>query len=93
MSNLLEYIEQNPQESKRLIGLEYKQLKQLIELAQLRHEQKKFYSGKKKNHTLKNQFIVTTNGQEIVDVAVTVCIGIRCFFNAESAEGNAEVFG
>jgi len=47
MSNLLEYIEQNPQESKRLIGLEYeqlkqlKQLKQLIELAQLRHEQKK----------------------------------------------------
>jgi DDE superfamily endonuclease/Helix-turn-helix of DDE superfamily endonuclease len=186
MSNLLEYIEQNPQESKRLIGLEYEQLKQLIEQAQLRHEQKKneieqkkvrlikggggrkaklsineqliltlvylhhlptfqmlgiqfgvsestandifhywsellrellpaslleqvkknaneyewvqevlgdlelildsceqpiyrpgeyeeqkkFYSGKKKNHTLKNQFIVTPNGQEIVDVTV-----------------------
>jgi hypothetical protein len=33
-------------------------------------EQKKFYSVKKKNHTLKNQFIVTPNGQEIVDVTV-----------------------
>lgn len=33
-------------------------------------EQKNFYSGKKKNHTLKNQFIVTPNGQEIVDVTV-----------------------
>ena len=186
MSNLLTYIEQNPQETKRLIGLGYKQLQQLIESAQLLHEnkqleiektkvriikegggrkaklsineqiiltlvylhhlptfqmlgiqfgvsestandifhywsellrellpaslleqvkknvneyewvqevlanvelivdsceqprqrpkeyeeQKKFYSGKKKNHTLKNQFIVTPNGQEIVDVTV-----------------------
>lgn len=33
-------------------------------------EQKKLYSGKKKNHTLKNQLIVTPNGQEIVDVIV-----------------------
>jgi hypothetical protein len=33
-------------------------------------EQKKFYSGKKKNHTLKNQFIVTPNGREIVDIIV-----------------------
>lgn len=33
-------------------------------------EQKKFYSGKKKNHTLKNQFIVTPKGQEIVDIRV-----------------------
>jgi len=32
--------------------------------------QKKFYSGKKKNHTLKNQFIVTPNGREIVDIIV-----------------------
>ena len=30
-------------------------------------EQKKFYSGKKKNHTLKNQFIVLPNGKDIVD--------------------------
>ncbi|MBD2002346.1 transposase family protein [Trichocoleus sp. FACHB-40] len=33
-------------------------------------EQKKFYSGKKKNHTFKNQFIVTPNGREIVDIIV-----------------------
>ena len=186
MSNILEYIEQNPQESKRLIGLEYEQLQQLMEAAQLLHktqqseieknkvriikggggrkaklsineqitltlvylhhlptfqmlgiqfgvsestandifhywsellrellpaslleqvkknadehqwvqevlaemelivdsceqpiqrpgeyeEQKKFYSGKKKNHTLKNQFIVTPKGREIVDIIV-----------------------
>lgn len=186
MSNIIGYIEQNPQESKRLIGLEYEQVQQLIEQAQLLHknqraeiektkvriikggggrkaklsineqiiltlvylhhlptfqmlgiqfgvsestandifhywsellrellpaslleqvkknanehqwvqevltemelivdsceqpiqrpreyeEQKKFYSGKKKNHTLKNQFIVTPNGREIVDIIV-----------------------
>jgi DDE superfamily endonuclease/Helix-turn-helix of DDE superfamily endonuclease len=33
-------------------------------------EQKKFYSGKKKNHTLKNQLIVLPSGAEIVDVTV-----------------------
>lgn len=31
-------------------------------------EQKKYYSGKKKNHTLKNQLIVLPNGRDIVDV-------------------------
>jgi hypothetical protein len=35
-----------------------------------REEQKSFYSGKKSNHTLKNQFIVLPNGEEIVDVVV-----------------------
>ncbi len=30
-------------------------------------EQKKYYSGKKKNHTLKNQLIVLPNGGDIVD--------------------------
>ena len=40
MSNLLAYIEQNSQESKRLIGLEYEQLQQLIEQAQLLHKNK-----------------------------------------------------
>jgi len=34
-------------------------------------EQKKYYSGKKKMHTLKNQFIVLPGGRDIVDV----CIG------------------
>lgn len=31
-------------------------------------EQKKYYSGKKKNHTLKNQLIVLPDGTDIVDV-------------------------
>lgn len=31
-------------------------------------EQKEFYSGKKKNHTLKNQFIVLPDGKDIVDI-------------------------
>ena len=33
-------------------------------------EQKKYYSGKKKMHTMKNQFIVLPQGQDIVDVTV-----------------------
>lgn len=33
-------------------------------------EQKKYYSGKKKNHTFKNQLIVMPTGKEIVDVVV-----------------------
>jgi hypothetical protein len=33
-------------------------------------KQKKYYSGKKKNHTLKNQIITTEKGTEIVDVIV-----------------------
>ena len=31
-------------------------------------KQKKYYSGKKKNHTLKNQLIVLPNGSDIIDV-------------------------
>lgn len=33
-------------------------------------EQKKYYSGKKKMHTFKNQFIVLPNGEDIVDVII-----------------------
>ncbi len=33
-------------------------------------EQKKHYSGKKKMHTAKNQFIVLPNGEDIVDVII-----------------------
>ena len=33
-------------------------------------EQKKYYSGKQKTHTLKNQIFVMPNGKEIVDVVV-----------------------
>jgi hypothetical protein len=43
---------------------------QVRERPQLYQEQKKFYSGKKKNHTLKNQLIVLPNRAEIVDVTV-----------------------
>jgi hypothetical protein len=43
---------------------------QVRERPKLYQEQKKFYSGKKKNHTLKNQLIVLPNGAEIVDVTV-----------------------
>ncbi|NEP51797.1 MAG: transposase [Moorea sp. SIO3C2] len=34
------------------------------------NQQKLFYSGKKKNHTFKNQFIVLPKGEDIVDVVV-----------------------
>lgn len=43
---------------------------QVRERPKVYQEQKKFYSGKKKNHTLKNQLIVLPNGTEIVDVTV-----------------------
>ncbi len=33
-------------------------------------EQKKYYSGKKRMHTLKNQFIVLPKGEDIIDVTV-----------------------
>ena len=33
-------------------------------------KQKRYYSGKKKMHTLKNQFIVLPNGEDIVDIVV-----------------------
>ena len=36
-------------------------------------EQKKFFSGKKKKHTFKNQFIVLPEAQDIVDVIVGRC--------------------
>jgi hypothetical protein len=36
-------------------------------------EQKKFYSGKKKKHTFKNQFIILPQAQDIVDVIVGRC--------------------
>jgi phosphopentomutase len=33
-------------------------------------ERKKYYSGKKKIHTLKNQFIVLPGGEDIVDISI-----------------------
>lgn len=43
---------------------------QNIERPQDYYEQKKYYSGKKKSHTLKNQLIILPKGQDIVDVTV-----------------------
>ncbi|NER47401.1 MAG: transposase [Symploca sp. SIO1A3] len=43
---------------------------QLIERPSDYNEQKSHYSGKKKNHTFKNQFIVLPKGEDIVDVVV-----------------------
>ena len=44
---------------------------QAIERPRDYQEQKRYYSGKKKMHTIKNQFIVLPNGADIVDI----CIG------------------
>ncbi len=41
MSNILNHIEENHQETKRLIGMEYEQLQQLIENAERLHNEKK----------------------------------------------------
>lgn len=41
---------------------------QLIERPGEYQEQKKYYSGKKKSHTFKNQLIVLPDGRDIVDV-------------------------
>jgi hypothetical protein len=40
MSNILNYIEENPKETQRLIGLEYEQLQQLIQNAEKLHHEK-----------------------------------------------------
>ncbi|MFL9455432.1 hypothetical protein AB0758_30635 [Tolypothrix bouteillei VB521301_2] len=40
MSNILNHIEENPKETKRLIGLEYEQLQQLIQNAERLHHEK-----------------------------------------------------
>jgi hypothetical protein len=53
MSSIQEYIEQKPQESKRLIGLEYQQLQQLIAAAELLHQQKMSETEKRKVRIIK----------------------------------------
>lgn len=45
---------------------------QVRERPRLYQEQKSFYSGKKKNHTLKNQLIVLPDGKDIVDILAGV---------------------
>lgn len=48
MSNIVEYIHHNPEESQRLLGLHYEQLKQLIEKAIELHNNKKELAESKK---------------------------------------------
>jgi len=48
MSSILEYIENNPQETQRVIGLKDEQLKQLLEKAiELHHQKQKMAESKK----------------------------------------------
>ena len=48
MSNILDYIQNNPQETQRLIGLKYEQLEELLEQAIKRHNQKQELAESKK---------------------------------------------
>lgn len=43
---------------------------QAIEQPKDKEEQQKFYSGKKKSHTRKNQLIVLPKGEDIIDVQI-----------------------
>ena len=48
MRNVLSYIEENPKETQRLIGLEYEQLQQLLQNAErLHHEKQALLESKK----------------------------------------------
>ena len=64
---------QKYQELQRMLS-EYELIVDSAEQATARptdyQEQKRYYSGKKKMHTLKNQFIVLPGGEDIVDVCV-----------------------
>ncbi|WP_144031398.1 transposase family protein [Trichormus azollae] len=50
-------------------------------------ERKKYYSGKKKVHTLKNQFIVLPGGEDIVDIYIGELGNI-----SDISRGNAPYF-
>ena len=75
-SSLLEQIEEKEsdliivQEILTNFKLLVDSLEQPIERPSDNDKQKKFYSGKKKQHTLKNQLVSLPNGQDIVDVEV-----------------------
>ena len=75
-SSLLEQVKKNPSDEKWvkeiLAGLELlvDSCEQDIERPSDYEIQKKYYSGKKKRHTFKNQIITTPNGKEIIDIIV-----------------------
>ncbi|WP_258004462.1 hypothetical protein [Cylindrospermopsis raciborskii] len=53
MSNISEYIQNNPHESHRLLGLKYEQLQQLLEKAIKLHHQKQQLVESKKTELFK----------------------------------------
>lgn len=71
MRDILNYIEKNPQETQRLIGLKYEQLQQLIQNAELLHRKKQAFleskkvriivggGGRKPKLSIKEQIILT----------------------------------
>ena len=71
MSSIVNYIEENPKETQRLIGLEYVQLQQLIQNASRLHHEKQALleskkvriiasgGGRKPKLSLKEQIILT----------------------------------
>ena len=48
MCNILDYIQKNPEETQRLVGLKYEQLEELLEQAIKRHNQKQELAESKK---------------------------------------------
>ena len=74
--SLLEQIKKSPEEMANILEklaqneLIVDSAEQAIERPSDYEEQKKYYSGKQKRHTFKNQFIVLPKGRDIVDVVV-----------------------
>lgn len=53
MTNIIAYIDKNPEETQRLVGLKSEQLRQLIENAQILHNQKLAESEARKTRIIK----------------------------------------
>ena len=53
MSNLREYLDKNPQQAKRLLGMEYEQLIELIQAAELLEQEKRQEQEKTKIRLIK----------------------------------------
>ena len=74
--SLLEQVKKSPEEMETILNtltdceLIVDSAEQVIERPLDYQAQKKYYSGKQKRHTFKNQFIVLPKGREIVDVVV-----------------------
>lgn len=74
--SLLEQIKKSPEEVKKICEeltnyeLIVDSAEQEIERPSEHSEQKKYYSGKQKRHTFKNQLIVLPLGKDIVDVVI-----------------------